>query len=435
MPARTNQILVRERPLRVSLAPKLLALLPLALLLWVLTGCMGRLGPAPEVPTTVGAHPVGVTKMVVDDARRDRSLDVEVWYPAAEDAGEPAVYEVGAVGATVARLHSPTGARRDAPAWKAGGPRPVVLMSHGAGSSRFANASLSEVLASHGYIVAAPDHDGHTTADTVFGISDEERAQSAFDRPLDLSRVLDALEARSARADDLFAGLIDPDRIAVAGHSFGGRTALAMVGARFNLARQAAECARNDDDRRCRALPIFGRAAQGESYRYRDPRVSAALLIAPAGFEFYRQDGVAQIDAPVLVVGARRDRTTPFAERHQSLIGALTSPHHLLDLKDAGHLTATDVCAIVESIGFLGKAFGGDKARDGCGEGYMSTGRALEVVSGASLAFLDAYVNRVPGALARLDAALEVDERVATIPPGSTPVAKKSDNEEAVPEL
>src|SRR6185503_10101254 len=125
-------------------------------------------------------------------------LKVEVWYPAAERSTDAAVvYRARAMGSTAARLRSALGAHRNAKPRLQDGPYPVVLLSHGAGSTRFANVTLAEVLASNGYIVAAPDHQGHTMADKVFGIDNEERAQSALDRPIDLSRVLDALEARS----------------------------------------------------------------------------------------------------------------------------------------------------------------------------------------------------------------------------------------------
>jgi predicted dienelactone hydrolase len=394
---------------------RIFALAPLLALACLLSGCFGRPVHATVAPTSTGHHRVGVTSIVVRDAARDRKLDVEIWYPAgdASPAQEAAVYEVKALGSAVARLRSPTGARRDARPSKAGGPRPVILLSHGAGSCRFANASLAEVLASHGYLVVAPDHAGTTTRDKVWGITHKERAQSVLDRPLDLSRVLDVLEERSAGDDPLLGGLVDPGRIAVVGHSFGGATALALVGARFALPNRA-EC-RRGKTRRCRALPIFQRVAQDNHYRYRDPRVGAAVLITPSGFEFYGADGVAQVDAPVLVVGARRDRVTPFAERHQPLVQALEGRGYLLELPDAGHLTATDACSIIESTGPLGKAFGGDHARDGCGEGYMPTPQALELVSTAALAFFDVHLNHAAGASDRLEAALAAPTRAAAL--------------------
>lgn len=354
-----------------------------------LTGCLGKLRPDTASPSHVGKYAVGVTTLHVEDASRDRELDVEVWYPAdpAVARGKAAVYNVRAAGMTVARLRSAVGAQRNVAAWRGEGRRPVVLLSHGAGSSRFANESLSEILASHGYVVAAPDHAGHTVADKVFGISDDDRAQSAFDRPLDLSRVLDTLD--SPDSGPLLKGLIDINRVAVAGHSFGGRTALGMVGARFDAVRQQQECLQDEDDRRCRALPVFG----DTPYRYRDERIKAALLIAPAGYKFYRGDGVAQVNAPVLVVGADRDETTPFNVHHRPIFESLTSEHYLLELHDAGHLTATDVCEVVSSVGFVASAFGGPQASDGCGETFLSTRTALERVAEASLPFFDLYLN------------------------------------------
>jgi len=371
-----------------------------------IVGCMGSLSPARPAAEAMGAHPVGVTTIRVADESRERNLAVEVWYPADHDDSEvdPAVYEVQAMGGTVARLRSK--AQREVAPWRDGGPRPVILLSHGAGSNRFGSSSLAEVLASNGYLVAAPDHDGQTTADKFWGISERERAQSAYDRPLDLSRVLDALERRPAIGDHLLDGLADMSKVAVGGHSFGGRTALAMVGARFDVERQQRECAAHPQDQLCYTLPIFAPHANAGRYRYRDDRVKAAFLIAPAGFEFYRSDGIEQVDAPVLVVGAKRDRKMPYAVRHKPIFDALKPDHYLLGLEDAGHLTATDVCAIIDSIGFLAKATGGDDVKDGCGEGYMPTGEALELVSNAALAFLDVHLYNDAGAVARLEVAL-----------------------------
>jgi predicted dienelactone hydrolase len=397
----------------------LLYRLALTGLLFVLAGCMGSLSSAaPPVPQAVGTHPVGVTTIRVFDPSRDRSLAVEVWYPAdhVDSAVEPAVYQVQAMGGTVARLRSPANAQREVAPWRDGGPRPVVLLSHGAGSNRYASSTLAEVLASNGYLVAAPDHDGHTTSDEVWGISESDRAQSAYDRPLDLSRVLDALERPNANGNALLDNLADMTRVAVAGHSFGGRTALAMVGARFDVERQARECKKHPDHQLCYTLPVFVPHAEKGHYRYVDKRVKAAFLIAPAGFEFYREDGVAEVDVPVLVVGAKLDRNTPFKEKSQPIFNSLKTSHYLLGLEDAGHLTPTDVCAIIDSTGFIGKMAGGDDAKDGCGKGYMPTAQALELVSDAALAFLDVHLYNDENAMARLETALNTadESRIAT---------------------
>lgn len=388
-----------------------------------LIGCIGWLEPQ-AAPASLGPNAVGVTHFAVDDASRDRHLEVEAWYPAAPNGGgEPAVYEVEAAGMAVARLGSAAGARRDAAPLRTAGRRPVVLLSHGAGSTRFGNVGLAEVLASQGYVVAAPDHVGHTTADKVGGISDDDRAQSAYDRPLDLSRVLDELERQSLGREGPFAGMIDMSRVAVAGHSFGGRTALAIVGARFDAPRQARECQSDETDRRCLALGVFG----AEPYRYRDARIKAALLIAPAGFGFYREDGVREVDAPVLVVGADRDETTP--NQHEGIYRALDEGH-FLPLTHAGHLTATDICRVVDSIGTLAKTFGGARAQDGCGEGFLPPEAALDLVSEAALPFFDRYLNGRYDAEEQLYAAIdpvEVDRRVlAALDPSVVPATSRT---------
>lgn len=373
----------------------------------VACGLVGRLCPPKAPPTVAGPSPVGVTTVEIDDARRDRRLTVEVWYPAAAPAlaTEPVVYGVEVAGVTVARLRSATGAHRDA-APADGAQRPVVLLSHGYASGRYQNVGLAELLASHGYVVAAPDHAGNTMGDMVFGISAEDRAQSALDRPQDLSRVLDVLASELAPR----VGAIDPARVAVIGHSYGGRAALAMVGARFDGARQQRECAAGaEGDRRCAMVPVFG----PRGYRYRDPRVKAAVLLTPAGYRFYRDDGVAAADAPTLVVGAREDRTNPFGEFHRPVFEALRAQRHLLELSPAGHLTATDVCELVDSIGFFARTFGGERAQDGCGEGFMTDREALDRVGRATLAFLALYVDEQPQAAFALAEALHPTVRTA----------------------
>jgi predicted dienelactone hydrolase len=400
----------------------------LVVTLFSVAGCMGMVPAAVQEPETLGTHAVGVTTMTVQDPSRDRQLPVEVWYPATPAStsdDESVIYSVRAAGGTVARLGSPLGARRDVDARKVGGPYPVILLSHGAGSTRLGNVTLAEILASHGYIVAAPDHVGHTIDDQMLGISNAERAQAMLDRPLDLSRVLDALARRSRDPSFVLAGLVDMDRVAVAGHSFGSAAALAMVGARFDAPRQEKECEKDDEDRRCAMVPVLG----PEPYRYRDPRIDAAILISPAGFDLYRADGIGWVDAPTLVVGAMRDETNKYAEYAKPTYDALKAPHYLLSLRDAGHLTATDVCGIGDSIGFLSKAFGGKRAVDGCGgeeEGFISSRVANDLAARAALSFLDVHLNHDPAAEKELQLALTPTlDRVEREPNVVTVVGKR----------
>lgn len=376
----------------------------LALVLSTLTGCVGMPGPAASAPEHAGDRSVGVTTIVARDSERGRELEVEVWYPAVRPERRATVaYRIkGSGGAIVARLRSPLGAYRNARVDTSDGARPVILLSHGATSSRLAHVSLCEVLASHGYIVAAPDHVGHTMADKLTGVSWDQRARAAMNRPQDLTTVLDELVDRSDDGRSIFEGAVDVDRVAVAGHSFGGRTALGAVGAQFDAPRQIRECAEQPNDRRCNAVPVFGEAP----YRYRDDRIKAALLIAPSGFRFYRGDGVAQIDTPTLVVGARQDHTTPYSVHHGPIYRSLQGPRYLLTLERAGHLTATDICDVVDSVGFFADLFGGEEAHDGCGSEFMHPREALELVADVALPFFEAHLGGKDGASLRLQQAL-----------------------------
>jgi hypothetical protein len=82
----------------------------------------------------------------------------------------------------------------------------------------------------------------------------------------------------------------------------------------------------------------------------------------------------------------------PFDTFAKPTYDALTAPHWLLDLPQAGHLTPTNVCELIDSVGFVAKAFGGREASDGCGNAYTSR-QALDAVAGAALPFFDLYLN------------------------------------------
>jgi len=146
----------------------------------------------------VGPYPVGVTTIeVTDDLRRDpgdasepRRLQTEIWYPAAaETSGLPKnkfsdFLGGGAIPGSVELANGPraiggyrdglTVAELDASVWMndavrdavpvgmdgEGGRWPLVLFSHGAGAFRASYVYWTEFLASHGFVVAAPDHPG-----------------------------------------------------------------------------------------------------------------------------------------------------------------------------------------------------------------------------------------------------------------------------------
>jgi predicted dienelactone hydrolase len=122
------------------------------------------------------------------------------------------------------------------------GPFPLLMFSHGSDLDPHFYVSLTEYLASHGYIVVAPEHTGNRFVDnyalglTGLGCGPEAlpirpcrdaNTKSAADRPQDIRFVLDQVLAGNASVGP---AAIDTSRIGMYGHSFGGYTTLAVAG-------------------------------------------------------------------------------------------------------------------------------------------------------------------------------------------------------------
>jgi pimeloyl-ACP methyl ester carboxylesterase len=133
---------------------------------------------------------------------------------------------------------------------------PIVVFSHGFGSSMDGYAPLAEFWAAHGFVVLQPTHLDSRT----LGLSpDDPRTPLIWRfRIEDLMRVLDELDVIEGSILGL-GGRLNRDRIAVAGHSWGATTASALLGARI--------------------LDQEDKAGEDMS----DPRVAAGVLLAVAG--------------------------------------------------------------------------------------------------------------------------------------------------------
>ncbi|NRD26181.1 chlorophyllase [Frigoribacterium sp. VKM Ac-2836] len=141
--------------------------------------------------------------------------------------GDPVV-SVSPVAISAPGRPVPLEVRVSAPA--TGSDLPVIVFSHGNGWNLDGYAPLTAFWASRGFVVVQPTH------------LDSRRNGFGFDHPVfpsiwteriaDLSRVLDQLDTIVAAVPGL-VGRVDRDRIAATGHSWGGQTVQALLGARI----------------------------------------------------------------------------------------------------------------------------------------------------------------------------------------------------------
>jgi predicted dienelactone hydrolase len=267
---------------------------------------------------------------------------VEVWYPADGPPAEPGSHAYSTVlrdGTTPATLYGR--AQRDATPALAGGPFPLVVVSHGYPGNRFLLSHFGENLASKGYVVASIDHTDSTYSDqAAFG-------STLLNRPIDQAFVIAEL-ARLADDDTSFlAGLVDADRSGIIGYSMGGYGALNAIGAGFT-----------------EAAATFGFSPPNEALRARqagepayeaslDGRIRAIVAIAPWGMPagFWDEAGLAAVTTPVMFMAGSVDDVAGY-ERGARLLFERTrnAERYLLTFVNANHNAAGPIAPPVEVL-------------------------------------------------------------------------------------
>lgn len=317
-----------------------------------------------------GSYSVGTKKLVIEN---DQGLEMTVWYPAADDTQihtNTNVYEIkmGKPFGTVS-IASSDGQAIDGASYNlSDGPFPLVILSPGFSIGSTSYAWLAEHLASYGFVVISPEHQEHLDPE-------DQLWRSAVTRPLDILSVFAYLDEQVKSRADL-EGVVNPDLAAVVGHSYGGYTTLASAGAKIDTAALGSHCQNAIEEEHeaawlCEMLiPHLGDMAElagleavpdGLWPAAADPRVDAIVSMAGDAF-FFGEDGLAEINVPLMAIGGTADKDSPYTWSTQPAYEYSSSSRKIeIELQGAEHMIFTASC---ENIRWYLKFLSGEFCKD-----------------------------------------------------------------------
>jgi predicted dienelactone hydrolase len=251
-------------------------------------------------------------KLMMNDARRDRTFPVDLYLPQIEQ----------------------------------GQKLPLIVISHGLGGELTTFGYLAKHLASHGFAVAVPEHPG-SSAKQIEGLlngleSDVTPPKELINRPLDIKFLLD-------RLTDNFGQKIDVTNVGIIGQSFGGYTALALAGAEINWSSLNRDCPNLDNSWnlswliQCLALQIPLVVTEQE---LKDERIKAAIAINPLVSSIFGKESLSKIRIPVMLISGSSDPITPaLSEQIIPFTWLTTREKYLVLLKGGTHFSTLEESA------------------------------------------------------------------------------------------
>ena len=300
----------------------------------------------PDAPSLAayGDYDIGVRTIVVTDSGRvdvlntqrgsevaiyDRSLTVEVWYPAQLASGQSRGGEYLAITRNpeiTARLSGQ--AVRDAVPDTSAGAFPLVVISHGYPGNRYLMSHLGENLASKGYVAVSIDHKDSTYDDA------QAFSSTLYNRPLDQRFVIESMAQLAVNPDSFLAGMLDANKTGVVGYSMGGYGLVNNLGGGYSDEIVPSFMSPPNE--------LLSLHATGNTdYRNNlDSRIKAGFAIAPWGMEsgFWREQDLTGIRVPTFYLAGDNDTVAGYQNGVRAIYeAAINSDRYLLTYKNAGH--------------------------------------------------------------------------------------------------
>jgi predicted dienelactone hydrolase len=230
---------------------------------------------------------------------------VALWYPT---TAQPAPYSYSS-------RFSSTLASNASPALVCGKKVPLVVFSHGDLGCGLQSVAITEELARHGYVVAAPDHADASLCHTVEPERGPHRPppQTSVFKPdiwddttfIDRRNDLEAVIA-GLLSNHEFQQVIDAQAIGAAGHSLGGYTVVGLAGGWSS---------------------------------WLDPRIRAVVALSPYVMPFQVKKTLGNVHVPLMYQGGTLDLgITPFLEGPNGAFAAANPPVYFAVLPHAAHL-------------------------------------------------------------------------------------------------
>jgi len=267
--------------------------------------------------------PLGYREGILSDPDRPewrgsgpRPIGWSAWYPAAADSR---VAEA-VIGSPESPFFILGPQARDAE--PVGGDLPVAIVSHGTGGSAVGFHWLARRLVADGWVVIGANHHGNTSTEPYL----PEGFLAWWERARDLTLLLDFLGR-----DSFLAGRIDLSQVAAVGFSLGTHSVLGLLGARTDMAQYRTWALAQPEEmsivrRGPREFPdladqLDGLLARNPAFRaswdrqgfdYRDRRISAAALYAPAPpVRGFTEASLRRIKQPITMLVGDNDQEAP----------------------------------------------------------------------------------------------------------------------------